>query len=68
MAKKSGYKASIEELELIFENLRDGNIDVDDLEFNLKKALEHIKVCKEVLKKQESKVADILKEIEEVDN
>ena len=66
MSKKSGYKASIEELELIFENLRDGNIEVDDLEENLKKAMQHIKICKDVLTKQEEKVLDILKEIEEV--
>ena len=58
------YKKAFEGLEEIFDGLQSGNIGVDDLEGKLKKALEYIKVCKDVLKKQEAKVTDILKEIE----
>lgn len=65
MAKGAqNYKRSFEGLEKIFDDLQSGSIGVDELESNLKKALEHIKVCKEVLKKQEVKVNEILKEIE----
>ena len=61
---KSGYKKAFEGLETIYQGLQGGNVEVDELEEKLKKALEYIKICKEVLKKQEAKVTDILKEIE----
>ncbi len=65
MAKGAqSYKKAFDGLERIFDELQSGNVGVDELESNLKKALEHIKVCKEVLKKQEVKVNEILKEIE----
>lgn len=65
MAKNvQNYKKAYEGLEQIFEELQSGNIGVDELDVNLKKALEHIKTCKDVLKKQEVKVSEILKEIE----
>ncbi len=65
MAKGAqSYKKAFDGLERIFDELQSGNVGVDELETNLKKALEHIKVCKEVLKKQEVKVNEILKEIE----
>ncbi|MFA5104391.1 MAG: exodeoxyribonuclease VII small subunit [Candidatus Margulisiibacteriota bacterium] len=65
MAKSvQNYKKAYEGLEQIFEELQSGNIGVDELDTNLKKALEYIKTCKDVLKKQEVKVNEILKEIE----
>lgn len=65
MAKGAqSYKKAFDGLEKIFDELQSGSIGVDELESNLKKALEYIKVCKEVLKKQEVKVSEILKEIE----
>jgi exodeoxyribonuclease VII small subunit len=65
MAKNAqGYKKAYEGLEKIFEELQSGSIGVDELDTNLKKALEYIKTCKDVLKKQEVKVNEILKEIE----
>jgi len=65
MAKNAqSYKKAYEGLEKIFGELQSGEIGVDELEANLKKALEHIKTCKDVLKKQEVKVSEILKEIE----
>ncbi|OGC06900.1 hypothetical protein A2526_01005 [candidate division WOR-1 bacterium RIFOXYD2_FULL_36_8] len=63
--KKGVYKVAYEGLQVIFNELREGNIEVDDLEVKLKKALEYIKTCKEILKKQETKVTDILKEIKD---
>jgi len=62
-AKKLNYKSAYEGLENIFDELRDGKIEIDELEDKLKNALEYIKTCKEILKKQETKVVDILKEI-----
>ncbi len=65
MAKTAqNYKKAYEGLEKIFGELQSGDIGVDELECSLKKALEHIRVCKDVLKKQEVKVNEILKEIE----
>ncbi len=65
MAKnKVSYKNSLESLEKIFEDLREGRIEIDDLDTTLKKALEHIKICKEILDGQEAKVKDILKEMD----
>lgn len=65
MAKSAqNYKKAYEGLEKIFEDLQSGNVGVDELDAGLKKALEYIKTCKEVLKKQAVKVTEILKEIE----
>ncbi|OGC16165.1 hypothetical protein A3J90_01285 [candidate division WOR-1 bacterium RIFOXYC2_FULL_37_10] len=64
-AKKGSYKVAYEGLEKIFDELREGKIEIDELEERLKKALEYIKTCKDILKKQETKVTDILKEIKE---
>ncbi|MBU0573701.1 MAG: exodeoxyribonuclease VII small subunit [Candidatus Margulisbacteria bacterium] len=64
MAKKENYKAAYENLRKIYEDLRSGEIEVDELDVKLKKALEYIAACKDVLKKQEAKVSDVLKEIE----
>lgn len=61
--KKAKYQKSFESLEKIYTDLREGKIGIDDLEESLKEALAHIQLCKEALKKQEDKVADILKEI-----
>lgn len=62
-AKKAKYQKSFETLEKIYADLREGKIGIDDLEENLKEALAHIQACKEILKKQEGKVTEILKEI-----
>ncbi|MBU1974744.1 MAG: exodeoxyribonuclease VII small subunit [Nanoarchaeota archaeon] len=62
--KKVSYKTAYENLEEIYGQLREGKVEIDELENKLKKALEYIKICKDVLRKQEVKVSDILKEIE----
>jgi exodeoxyribonuclease VII small subunit len=65
MAKtKMTYKKALGELENIFSDLQDGKIEVDELETKLKSALEYIKVCKDILNGQETKVKDIIAEIE----
>ena len=63
-SKKVSYKIAYERLDNIYGEIRDGNIEIDELENKLKEALEYIRICKEVIKKQEAKVVDILKEIE----
>lgn len=62
MAKKESYQAAYANLQKIYEDLRSGQVEIDDLDVKLKKALEYISICKEVLKKQEAKVTDVLKE------
>jgi len=62
--KKVSYKIAYERLENVYGEIRDGNIEIDELENKLKESLEYIRICKEVIKKQEAKVVDILKEIE----
>ncbi|MBU0630757.1 MAG: exodeoxyribonuclease VII small subunit [Candidatus Margulisbacteria bacterium] len=64
-AKKAKYQKSFESLEKIYADLREGKIGIDDLEESLKKALAHIQTCKEILKKQENKASDLMKEIEQ---
>ncbi|OGC12044.1 hypothetical protein A3K48_06175 [candidate division WOR-1 bacterium RIFOXYA12_FULL_52_29] len=63
--KKAKYQKSFESLEMIYADLREGKIGVDDLEESLKEALVHLQACKEILKKQGNKVADLTKEIEQ---
>jgi len=63
-SKKVSYKIAYERLDNIYGEIRDGNIEIDELENKLKESLEYIRICKEVIKKQEAKVVDILKEIE----
>ena len=62
--KKLNYKAAYEKLEGIHNELSEGNIEIDELEDKLKESLEYMRICKEIIKKQEAKVTDILKEIE----
>jgi exodeoxyribonuclease VII small subunit len=62
--KKMSYKVAYEKLENIHDELSEGNIEIDELENKLKESLEYMKICKEIIKKQEAKVTDILKEIE----
>jgi len=62
--KKISYKTAYEKLESIYKELSEGNIEIDELENKLKESLEYMRICKEIIKKQETKVTDILKEIE----
>ncbi len=64
MAKTINYKKAFDSLKNIFDELQNGEIGVDDLEQKLIKASEYIKICKKILKKQEAKISDILREIE----
>jgi len=63
--KKTNYKMAYEKLENIHRELSEGNVEVDELENKLREALGYMRICKEIIKKQEAKVSDILKEIEE---
>jgi len=62
--KKVNYKTAYEKLEGIYNDLSEGNIEIDQLESKLKESLGYMKTCKDIIKKQEAKVTDILKEIE----
>jgi len=62
--KKMSYKTAYEKLENIHNELSEGDIEIDELESKLKESLGYMRVCKEIIKKQEAKVSDILKEIE----
>ncbi|MBU0572936.1 MAG: exodeoxyribonuclease VII small subunit [Candidatus Margulisbacteria bacterium] len=64
---KTNYKSAFEKLQQIYDDLKEGNIEIDDLDIKLKKALEYIKICKETIQKQEVKIKDILKEIEKAE-
>jgi len=64
MSKKNVYKSSYEGLEKIVDELKSGDVEIDELDVKIKKALEYIKTCKDVLKGQELKVSEILKEVE----
>jgi len=65
MAKKEKtYSESIEELEGILEHIESGNLDVDVLTTEIKKASELIKSCKERLYKTDEEIKKILDKIE----
>lgn len=65
MAKKEKtYSESIKELEEILERIENGDLDVDVLTEEIKKASALIKLCKEKLYKTDEEVKKILDKIE----
>lgn len=65
MAKKDKtYSESIKELEEILERIESGDLDVDILTEEIKKASGLIKLCKEKLYKTDEEVKKILDKIE----
>lgn len=63
--KEINYKEAMRRLESIYEDLKEGSIDIDTLDKKLKEALELHRICKNRLKKQEMKISDFFKEVEE---
>lgn len=59
------YTKAFEELQLIVEEIEQGEISVDELSAKVKRAAELIKVCKQKLTSTEEDVNKILKELEE---
>jgi exodeoxyribonuclease VII small subunit len=64
-AKKETYKAAVEELEKIVEEIENEGIDVDILAEKVKRASYLIKLCKSRLKSADDEVKGILTDLEE---
>jgi exodeoxyribonuclease VII small subunit len=67
MANKSEikYTEAFEELQLIIQEIEDGEISVDELSNKVKRASFLIKICKNKLSETEENVNEILKELED---
>jgi exodeoxyribonuclease VII small subunit len=65
--KNISYSEAFNELNKILENIENGELDVDDLTTNVKKASELIKLCKKKLYDTEVEVEKILEDLEEDD-
>ncbi len=61
MAKKEPtYRESIEEIETILEKIESGEIDIDDLTNEIKRAAKLLQSCKEKLFRTEQEIEDIM--------
>lgn len=58
------YTAAFEELQLIVQEIEEGDISVDELSVKVKRAAQLIKICKTKLTSTEEDVNQILKELE----
>ncbi len=58
------YTAAFEELQLIVQEIEEGDISVDELSVKVKRAAQLIKICKSKLTSTEEDVNQILKELE----
>jgi len=62
MAKKdSDYRRSIDEIEAILAKIESGEIDIDDLAAEIKRAAKLLQGCKEKLFRTEQEVEKIMK-------
>jgi exodeoxyribonuclease VII small subunit len=67
MAKKNeiSYNEAFQEMEIILEKIENEELDVDQLSSSLKKVSHLMKLCRGKLRKTETEVEKILKEMEE---
>lgn len=65
MEKKITYTEAIKELELIVNEIEEGEISIDTLSEKVKRASELIKICKAKLTATEEDVSKILEELKE---
>ena len=65
--KKISYSDAFEQLNSILEKIENGELDVDELTANVKKAAELIKTCKSKLYDTESEVEKILEDLEDTE-
>ena len=66
MAKiKLTYQEAIAEIELILSRMQESDLDIDQLEKDVRRVSDLIAFCKEKLKTTESKLSKILEEEEE---
>lgn len=59
------YSLAFEELQRIVTEMERGDVGIDELSVNVKRAAELIQYCKNKLKATELDVAEILKQLEE---
>lgn len=65
MAKEEiKYGKAIEELEGILERIQSGEVDIDDLAKEVKRATELIKLCKNKIEKTEVEIKEVVKDFE----
>ncbi len=64
MTEKINYVEAFNELQLIVQEIEDGEITVDELALKVKRAAALIKICKFKLSSTEEDVNQILKELE----
>lgn len=65
MAKKEkSYTEALNELQIILDKIESGDLDVDVLTDEIKKASELIKLCKDKLYKTDAQIKKIIEEIE----
>jgi exodeoxyribonuclease VII small subunit len=64
MTDKMNYVEAFNELQLIVQEIEDGEITVDELALKVKRAATLIKICKSKLSSTEEDVNQILKELE----
>ena len=64
MTEKLNYVDAFNELQLIVQEIEDGEITVDELALKVKRAATLIKICKSKLSSTEEDVNQILKELE----
>jgi len=62
--KEIKYGDAIKELDSILERLQAGEIDIDDLSKEVKRAVELIKLCKSKIERTELEIKDVMKEFE----
>lgn len=65
--KEQSYTKAYEELQQIVEGMENEDISIDDLEKNIKRATELLKICKDKLHKTEQSVLKNLEEIKAYD-
>lgn len=65
--KEQSYTKAYEELQQIVEGMENEDINIDDLEKNIKRATELLKICKDKLHKTEQSVLKNLEEIKAYD-
>lgn len=63
--KKLSYNEAFNKLQDILDNIESGNLDVDELTLNVKKASELIKFCKSKLYDTEAEIEKVLENLEE---
>lgn len=65
MSENLKYTEAFEELQIIVQEIEEGEITVDELALKVKRAAALIKICKNKLTTTEEDVNEILKELEE---